>query len=244
MSPPFNVQMYLNGPHEWKELQRIHSDMIRNSAVDLRLIGLISRDWNEVATPLLYRDLRLESRRHVSLLAGTLESLHGIPLPWIGFPYGSFVKSLVIGNPYRFERTSETLTEIQRIVIRCPSLHSFRSAYPYSTKNSISVQPYSVKVVKSLIEYGQNLTMLYVVETEFLREDLNRLVKRLPRLETLFIETSLRWELQGNCSRVSSLSIKTLVIASYHNHSFNCHNEDNFNVAAAWSLSNLHTLIV
>ena len=105
---------------------------------------------------------------------------------------------------------------------------------------------YSTKIVENLVKIGGYIRSLQIWEYKFLVSDLNLLIMGLPMLETLVIHSMLLWELQNTRTRITSTSIRKLVVIEPDGSrgQYACLYGHNFGASAMWALPNLDSVVV
>lgn len=249
MPPPFDYLSHLEGGH-WEELRQAQSDKWLESLNILAKLCRVSKEWHGTAIPLLYQRMRLKWERQISNVATTLEYSHRNPCPWIGLPYGSFVKTLYIGgrreSPPRMDSPG-LIADLQSLVMHTPNLCSYHtSTYLNTTSNKANNTYYSSRIVPNLLKNGHSLTALEISDHHFVLPDINRLVNGLPALERLTISSILMWELETTRRRTTSNSLRALVIMDPDGGGFEhlCLYGHIFDAMATWNIPNLHTLLI
>ena len=237
MPPPFDYLSHLEGDH-WGDLQEANSDKWRISLGILATLCQVSKAWHATAIPLLYQRMRIRKEHHISHAAATLEYRHYNPCPWIGSPHGEFVRTLEIGNRRESFPDSNSTTlfaNLQTLVIHSPNLRSYHtSTWILTTSNKVS-NSHSSRVVPSLLKNGSNLTTLEISDHSADLGDINKLISGLPVLEIFTISSTLFLQLQNTRKRVTSTSLKTLIVCLYG---------DIYVAIARWILPNLRTVLI
>ena len=242
MPVPFDYHSNLDGDH-WSALMQAHAEGRRESWAILIVLSLVSKTWNGTATPLLYRNLRLVTPSQISIAGDTLEYRQLNPAPWVGAAHGTFVKDLDVGDNTATSDSVNLSTDIQKLIIYSSNLKTYRTLNRNPTKGTGS---YSIKVVKSLLRNGAHITVLQIWDSRFLLSDLNLLIKGLPVLEMLVIRSMILWELQNTRTRITSASIRRLVMIEPDGAKGDtiCLYGQNFDVLAMWALPNLDSLLI
>jgi hypothetical protein len=248
MPPPFDCLSHLEGRH-WGHLQEAISDKWRRSLHTLATLSQVSKAWHGTAVPLLYQRMRIRKEHHISNAAATLEYRHYNPCPWIGSPYGEFVKTLEIGN--RRESLPDTnstalIASLQTLVIYTPNLRSYHTSTWISTISNKVSNSHSSRIVPSLLKNGRNLTTVDISDQKVDLGDINKLVSGLPVLDRISISSLLFMELQTTRKRVTSTSLTTLVIVEPDGADLEafCLYGDIYDAAARWNIPNLRTVLI
>jgi hypothetical protein len=249
MPPPFDHLSDLEGGH-WAPLRQAHNDEWRESLGTLANLCRVSKEWHGTAVPLLYQKMRLKWEHQMSSAATTLEYSHRNPCPWIGFPYGLFVKTLYIGNRRELDpvmHSTKLIADLQSLVMYTPNLRSYHtSTWLNTTANRLSNSYYSSRIVPNLLKNGSNLTALEISDHKFVLPDINRLINGLPALERFTVSSMLMWELETTRNRTTSDSLRTLVIIEpfLADVGTRCLYEYIFDAMGAWNIPNLHTVLI
>lgn len=247
---PLDYLSHLEGD-EWGNLQQSVSNEARRSSGLLALMSLVSKDWNGTAVPLLYKFMRLKTKDQIVVAGATLELRHDNPYPWIGASHGTFVRRIDVGTRREMGYpvdTADVIVDVQRLVAHSPYLRSFRtSTWSSGSRNAVGLNAkYGTRLIPSLLNCGQHLTMLEISDSIFQVPDLQRLINGLPSLETLIATSLLMLELQSKRVKIRSETLKTIVFFDLQNKQdpFTCQLDLPFSVIASWTLPKLESVLV
>jgi hypothetical protein len=246
--PPFDHLSNLKGDH-WGLLREAYSEELLEASGILARLSQVSKAWHGTAVPLLYQRMRIKTEVAIAKAAATLEYRHNNPCLWIGSPHGAFVRILDVGNrreSYPQTQSTRVIADLHNLVVYTPNLRSYHSSTWISSGSALVSNFYSSRIVPNLLKTGRSLTTLEMSDQKFALADINILVHGLPSLEKFIVSGLLLWELQLSRKRITSTSLKTLVIVEPDGADGNsiCLYGHIFNAISTWNIPNLHTVLI